>query len=303
MLNLNRLHILQEFHRLGTITAVAESMNYSRSAISQQMALLEKEIGVKLFEKSGRNLYFTEQGEVLATETHAIMAAVDHARAAVLDSLSEVSGTLKVTSFQSLLFTLAPTAIARLTEKYPHLQVEISQLEVTAALEELRARRVDVALGEEYPVEVPLVDASIHREVLFEDPMLLVTPASGPYSGLTLSELRDIPIAIDPPDLPAGEWVHRLCRRAGFEPRVTFETSDPMLQAHLVRSGLAVTFSPTLLTPMLAGVHIQPLPGNPTRTLYTAVREGRQGHPAIKAFRRALAHVAKESYLEARLVE
>lgn len=244
MLNLNRLHILQEFHRLGTITAVAESMNYSRSAISQQMALLEKEIGVKLFEKSGRNLYFTEQGEVLASETHAIMAAVDHARAAVLDSLSEVSGTLKVTSFQSLLFTLAPKAIARLTEKYPHLQVEISQLEVTAALEELRARRVDVALGEEYPVEVPLVEASIHREVLFEDPMLLVTPASGPYSGLTLPELRDIPIAIDPPDLPAGEWVHRLCRRAGFEPRVTFETSDPMLQAHLVRSGLAVTFSP-----------------------------------------------------------
>lgn len=109
MLNLNRLHILQEFHRLGTITAVAESMNYSRSAISQQMALLEKEIGVKLFEKSGRNLYFTEQGEVLASETHAIMAAVDHARAAVLDSLSEVSGTLKVTSFQSLLFTLAST--------------------------------------------------------------------------------------------------------------------------------------------------------------------------------------------------
>lgn len=76
-----------------------------------------------------------------------------------------------------------------------------------------------------------------------------------------------------------------------------------MLQAHLVRSGLAVTFSPTLLTPMLEGVHIQPLPDNPTRTLYTAVREGRQRHPAIKAFRRTLAHVAKESYLEARLVE
>ncbi|WP_080793561.1 LysR family transcriptional regulator [Corynebacterium pacaense] len=303
MLSLARLRLLQEFHRLGTITSVAESLNYSRSAVSQQLTLLEREVGVPLFEKIGRTLHLTEQGEILLAHATALLAAADQALVAVHSYDDAVSGTLRVTSFQSVLSTILPPALSSLNARYPELTVEVAQREVLDAMEELLAGQVDLVLGEEYQGQIPPLDPGIHREILLEDPMHLITPEDGPLAVDGIEELDRAPFAIDPPGVPTGDWAAAVCGRAGFVPRLAFATIDPLLQIHLVRLGHAVSFTPTLLAPMLEGVRVVDLPDNPTRTLYTAVRAGRQELPAIRAFRSALAAVARETIIDSGLVE
>ena len=303
MLNLARLRLLLEFHRLGTVTAVAESLNYSRSAVSQQLAELERDADARLFEKVGRTLQLTAAGEVLLRHATGILAGADAALAEVAASRSTVAGTLRVTSFQSVLSTILPTALTRLNARYPDLDVAISQHEVGSAMVELAAARVDLVLGEEYPGEEPRVDPGIHRETLLEDPMHLITPATGPLAVDSLAQLSTAPFAIDPPELPFGRWAQQVCAQTGFVPKLTFATNDPLLQIHLVRQGHAVGFIPTLLAPMLEGVRVIELEGSPARTLYTAVRAGRREHPAILAFRRQLVATATDTIVDSGLVE
>lgn len=303
MLSLPRLRLLQEFHRLGTVSAVAESLNYSRSAVSQQLSLLEKEVGTRLFEKIGRTLHLTEQGTILLRHASGLLAASDEAEAAVLASVDLVAGPLRVTSFQSVLSTILPSALTSLNEQYPALNVEIAQREVLDAMDELAAGHVDVMLGEEYQGQIPPLDPTIHREILLEDPMHLITPLTGPLAVDSLDQLGGAPFAIDPPGVPTGDWAAAMCARAGIVPRPVFSIVDPLLQIHLVRLGHAVSFMPTLLAPMLNGVRVVDLPESPTRTLYTAVRAGRQRHPAIRAFRSALAAAATVTIVDSGLVE
>lgn len=79
MLDLHRLRMLFELQRLGTVTAVAEALQYTHSAISQQLAQCERDVGVKLYEKVGRRIRLTEQGEILAEYAGRMLALSDEA--------------------------------------------------------------------------------------------------------------------------------------------------------------------------------------------------------------------------------
>ncbi|WP_419230734.1 LysR substrate-binding domain-containing protein [Gordonia sp. CPCC 205515] len=127
--------------------------------------------------------------------------------------------------------------------------------------------------------------------------MLLAVPSRGPMSGppQRLAELGSAPWALDPPGTASGDWARAVCRAAGFEPQVRYEGPDPLLHAHLVRTGHAVAFIPGLIAAdHLHGTQLARLPGDPHRTLYTAVRAGRAGHPAVRALRDAMAQVVAD---------
>jgi DNA-binding transcriptional LysR family regulator len=173
--------------------------------------------------------------------------------------------------------------------------VEIAHQEVDEAYSGLLAHDFDVILGEEYPGRSAGVRPGTHQETLHRDPMLLATPRDGVLADLPtrLPELADAPWALEPLDSLTGQWQRQVITAAGFEPQISFETPDPLLQAHLVSSGHAVALLPGLIpAAYLKAVRLTELPGRPHRTLHTAVREGRAGHPAIVAFRRALAAAA-----------
>jgi DNA-binding transcriptional LysR family regulator len=297
VLDVHRLRLLRELHRCGTLAAVARALSYSPSAISQQLSLLEAETGVQLLEHVGRGVRLTGQARILVAHTEAILEQLEAAEAELAASLTEVGGTLRVASFQSVLLALVPAALSRLAVQHPQLRVEISDREADAAFGGLLAREFDVVLGEEYQGLPQPPTAGAQTEDLAYDEIRLAFPLHGPYAAVVperagpadLADLADVPWVLDPADTEPGQWARTLCRTAGFEPDVRFESSDLLLQVHLVETGHAVALLPDLLfTDRRAEIRLCHLPDRPRRRLYTAVRAGAADHPTLRAFRSAL---------------
>lgn len=295
MLNIHRLRMLRELHRLGTLAEVARTLSYTPSAVSQQLGLLERETGTTLLQHVGRGVRLTDEAVNLVGHTEALLARLELAEAELATSQERVAGTLRMASFQSALLTIAPTALSLLRERHPELEVQIAEREVGPAYEGLLSHEFDVILGEEYPGLPDPVHPGVDRVDLLTDPLHLVLPLDGPLAEPPrhLSDLAGAPWAVDPPEAASGRWARATCRGVGFEPRAHFDTLNPLLQAQLVRTGHAVAFIPALIAVQhLEGTRLVGLPGDPRRTLYTAVRSGRAQHPAVLACRAAFAESA-----------
>ena len=164
-MELRRLRLLLELSRRGTIGEVAEALSYSPSSVSVQLAELEREVGVKLLRRVGRNVQLTPAGWRLVEHAEQALAA-DEAIVTELASLEgRPRGRVRVTFVQTPALALLPSALAALAESAPDLRVEVSQRETAPALEELRSRAVDVVLGIDYdPVPVPR-HRDVHRSI------------------------------------------------------------------------------------------------------------------------------------------
>ncbi len=290
MLDLQRLRMLREVHRLGTLARAADSMAYTPSAISHQLSLLEKEAGVVLLERVGRGVRLTPEAVTLVRHTEEMLAQMERAEADLAGAQTTVGGTIRIGAFQTAVMAAASTALDYLEQAHPQLTVEITEQEVTAAYEGLVSHDVDMIIGEEYPGLAEPVRPGVERVDLIRDPMYLVIPTTGPFSDIpeTFRDLADCPWAMDPDDQPTGLWVRALCRHAGFEPRVRFNTHNPLIQSNLVAAGHAVAVIPALLGDhAAAGTRLIGLPGNGYRMVYTSVRTGRENHPAVRACREA----------------
>lgn len=304
--------LLRELHHRGTLAAVARELHYSPSAVSHQLSQLEKEAGVPLMETVGRGVRLTEAAKRLVERTDEVLDILDTAESELAATRAGTSGsggqrsgavgTLRVTSFQSAMASILPTALTMVNRRHPHLQVEVYHRDVGEAFDGVIAHSFDLMLGDEFPGEPEPVRPGLHREELFADPMLLVLPASGqwalPADNLGelggLNALADAPWILEPTSAPCGRWMRAVLREAGFEPRVTCETSDPLLRAHMVRTGHGVTMIPALLAgPYLDDTQALSMPGSPHRSLFTAVREGYAAHPGVRAFRTALLAAAR----------
>lgn len=287
--------MLRELQRTGTMTAAAAALNYTHSAVSQQLAQLEKDVGYPLFLKRGRRVELTEQGDILAGYAHKLLTLADQAEADLAMSEDHVTGILRVASFPTMVATAIPRVMKILRKKHPLLEIRISLAESEPAMDKLFTRDCDLVLDEDYEGYSAPLPAGLHREALFLDPLHVVAPTHGPWSGAReLSDLAEASWVLDPVHLGPGLWARAQCRQAGFEPKVQFESVDPLLFKHLVKEGYAAAFLPELLLAEEkrsggdSDFNVIALPGNPSRALYTTVLEGKQEHPAIQAFRTAM---------------
>jgi DNA-binding transcriptional LysR family regulator len=288
VLDLHRLRLLRELHRRGTITAVAQALSFSPSAVSQQLATLERETGVRLLEPAGRRVRLTAQAELLVQHAEVLLEEMEKAESAVARSLDETAGTLRVAAFQTAVMALIPPALTRLQARHPRLRIEVTELEPDAALPAMVAGDYDLVMAEEYPGHPLPQLRDVERRDLFADELLLVTPSNWPER--SVQELAGRPFVMEPANTPAGRWATAACRQAGFEPDIRYATTDLQIQLRLVEEQLAVA-----LLPELAGARsrhstkVHPLQGRPTRQIFSAVRRGASGRPAIQAFTEALA--------------
>ena len=291
MLNLQRLIVLHELERRGSLAAVARAMDYSPSAVSQQLAQLEREVGVALTEPVGRGVLLTDAARVLVAHTRVAIDAIEAAESALAAAAVTVGGRLRVASLQTALLSLLPAALEVLSLDCPDLAVEVSQHGVTEAVSDLRSGIFDVVVGEEYPGAEPIVGDGLQRQELGGDRMMLALPDSGPWSDATsLGDVATAPWALDPALSVPGRWARGVCRAAGFDPDVRFDGVDLLVHLQMVRSGHAVSLVPELLRSEWArGVRLVALPEEPQRQLYTLTRTTRASHPAVVEFRRALA--------------
>ena len=287
MLDLHRLRLLRELKRRGTITAVAEAMSFSPSAVSQQLATLERESGATLLEPAGRRVRLTPQGELLVDHAEVLLAEMERAESALALSLNEIGGTLKVAAFQTAVMALVPQALTRLAEEHPHLRVEVTELEPETALPALVAGEFDLVVAEEYPGQpLPLLPGT-ERTDLLVDELLLITAYGDRTRGL--ANLADRPFVMEPPRTTARQWATAACRQAGFEPDVRYTTTDLHIHLRLVEEKLAVALLPQLSGARnRTGVHTHRLEGRPERQIFAAVRRGSSQRPAIRAFNKTL---------------
>lgn len=291
MLDVHRLRLLRELHRRGTLAEVAAALGYSRSAVSQQLSLLQREAGTRLLEPAGRGVRLTAAARMLVEHADAVLTQLERAEADLAAFGTTARGTLRVAAFESVLLSLVPGALTWLAEHHPDLRVELVEQAPAPALSALTAHDADLVLGEEYPGLPTTRSPAVDVEDLLHDEFRLAVPVAGPLAsrGDRLEDLAEVPWVMEPPRLDPGRWALARCRAAGFEPDVRIETSDVLLHAHLVASGHAVALIPDLVrADRTPGLRLVALPDRPRRRLFTAVRRGAAAGPGVRALRESL---------------
>jgi DNA-binding transcriptional LysR family regulator len=287
MLVLARLRLLRELDARGTVHAVAAALDYSPSAVSAQLAALERDAGIALTERVGRGLRLTDAGVLLARRAGELL---DHAEAveAELASLTgTVAGTVRVSSFQTGMLRLVAPALAAIRAEHPEVRVEAHDIEAEQAVPALTRGALDLVIGDEYAgVPMPVPDG-VDRERLLDEEVRLILPASHPLARrhrVPLASLRDEVWAAGDPGTSHRQVLARVCRTVGgFEPDLRHRSNDLLLLLAFVREAGAVALLPDLVgahaDPSLAvrGIEEQPI----GRTIWALTRTGTATRPAL----------------------
>jgi DNA-binding transcriptional LysR family regulator len=300
MLDLRRLRLLHELHRLGTVSAVAEALSYSPSTVSQQLKVLEREAGTVLFEPAGRRVRLTDAALVLADHAQRLLAGAERAEADLAAAAAgAVAGVVRVGSFQTASLRLLLPAMNALRETHPGVEVLVVEAEPEPALEALRSHALDLALADEWAGTPHPRWPGLEREDLFTEAVYAALPSDHPAarSGapVSLGALAGEAWATGYPGGGMAALVRRVCNQhGGFEPDVRHETNELTMLLALVAAGHAVTLLPQLaLMGDIAGVAARPVAdAELTRTLFTALRAGADRRPALAAVRAALRRVS-----------
>src|SRR4051794_14134508 len=176
MLDAKRLLVLREFASEGTIAKTAERLAYTSSAVSQQLAQLQREARVQLFRHHGRRLELTDAGRLLAERGSTVIAELEALDAELAGQDGAVRGPVRIGAFQTAARSLVLPAVEGLQEAHPDLEPALVEAEAEAAIPELIRGGLDVVVAEEYPnAPRPRPDGLVRRDVL-EDEMLLALP-------------------------------------------------------------------------------------------------------------------------------
>jgi DNA-binding transcriptional LysR family regulator len=253
--NLQGLRALALVIDLGSISAAADVLGYTQSAVSQQLAALEREVGVPLVDRSQRPLRATDEGERLRPHVESVLSALGGAEAAV-DDIRDGTARLRLAAFPSALSSFVPAAVRDLRREYSQLVVQVLQLETREAVEHLLGGDADLAVVHHMPgVAVPDT-AGLTRHRLRVDHLHVVLPGGHRLArrdAVSVGDLDTEALILPRRDTPAGRFrsvVEHLCAQAGFTPRVAYELDDlPAVQAFVAAGiGVALMHGLTLAT-------------------------------------------------------
>jgi DNA-binding transcriptional LysR family regulator len=298
-MELRRLRLLHELANRGTIAAVAEALSYSPSSVSVQLSELEREAGVPLLRRVGRNVQLTPAGLRVAAHAAAALEADESLRAELAHVGDAPRGRVRATFVQTTALALLPYTLASLAASAPQLSVEVAQVETVPALEALRSREVDLVVGVEYdPVPV-----SRHRDVdrrdLIREEVRLVLPADHPLAAeggpVALASVERSPWAAGHRGSGHAALIESVCNGlGGYAPDIRHRTDDALILRALVSSGRVVTLLSALIGAATPEIALRPIAeGRIQRTVFTAVRGATAGAPEVIAVRDALRRAAR----------
>ena len=300
MLDLHRLRLLREVHARGTVHAAAQALGYTPSAISQQLAVLEREAGTPLLERVGRNVRFTAAGQVLVTHAGTLLAGMEAAEAELATiAAGRLAGVVRIAAFQSALLRIAAPAIRTLAERHPDIRLEVTESEVELSAPALRLQQLDVVIGDEYEDQPRVVHPQFHRESLLKERISLVLPADHPEASAAkprLARLAELPWAACQPGTGHHQMHLRVSRQlGGFEPDVRYTSDDFLILLELVRTTGAGALLPDLVLAFDApGVAVRPFAeGEVGREVFLLTRQNRT--PTVSAVAAALREAAESA--------
>jgi DNA-binding transcriptional LysR family regulator len=299
MLDVKRLRVLREVAARGSFSAAAESLTYTQSAVSQQIAALEREAGTRLVERSARGVRLTEAGRALVRHADVILARLADAEAELEAIAGLRGGRLRLVSFATAGATLMPQAIAEFRERHPGVELTLEPGEPDEAIARLKAGECDIALTIEAPF-CAIEDDGIDRTQLLDDPMYVVLPREHPLAAkprIKLEELGGEPwIGGSSGGCPDTRILLRACSTAGFEPRIAFHSDDYLAIQGFVAAGVGVSLIPDLaLLAVRDDVVVRSLGRRPpVRKIQAATLRDGYRSPAVDAMLETLVQVGGE---------
>lgn len=284
-MELRRLRLLRELADRGTIAAVAEACSLTPSAVSQQLAVLQREAGVPLLIRDGRRVILTESARVLVTHTERILAELEAAQANIAALAGDVSGVVRLGAFPTAASSFVPAAIAACRAEHPDLKIVLEEWETTEGITALKAGDIDVLVLYEYNLLPTVNEAGIELTPLVTESLLAAVPAALQLPGgqLSLDVLRDQPWIAPRSDTALRLTLERACGLAGFSPRFDYTSDDYTVILSLVSAGLGVTVLPQLAIDRVSADVLVHSVTEPTlsRKVSAAVRAGSARDPSI----------------------
>jgi DNA-binding transcriptional LysR family regulator len=298
MLDVRRLRVLREVATHGSFSAAAEALSYTQSAVSQQIAALERECATKLLERGPRGVRLTEAGRALVQHADAILARIDDAEEELAAIAGLRGGRLRIATFQSAGATLVPRAVGEFHRRHPGVELSIIQEELEA-VDKLMTGEVDMALVMGFPEPTPPPAVDLDLAKLLDDPYDLVLPEGHRLAGkrtVDLKDLADERWIVATRYSGCREGVVGACRFAGFEPNLSIESDENTQTVAFVATGLGIALVPRLgLSALHAGVVIKRLPRSGLkRTIWAATVADAYRSPATEAMIEILRDVSVE---------
>ena len=297
MLDVRRMRVLREVAQRGSFSAAAEALSFTQSAVSQQIAALEREAGTTLVERSVRGIRLTDAGRALVRHTEAILGRLAEAEAELEAIAGLRGGRLRMASFESAGATLMPLAIATFRERHPAVELSLSLAEPMDSVPQLKSGELEIALSfDPNDVAVPGGE-SIEHVHLLDDPLYLALAPDHPLANkrnLRLADLASDAWIEGTPSCACSAMLRRACERAGFIPRIAFESDDYAAIQGFVAAGVGVALVAELaLTNVRDDIVIRSLGREtPVRRIHAAALAGGYRSPATTAMLEVLGDVA-----------
>lgn len=293
-----RLHVLRMLAAHGTVTAAADALHYTPSAVSAQLRSLADDVGVALLVPDGRRVKLTTAGRILVTHVDELYERWEEIRGEVVAGAGETLGELRLAGFSTAAAALLPPVAARLRRHHPRLKVRIIEAEPAECFDLLLAEEVDVA------VVVPTIDVPSTSDPRFEqhpllsDPLDLLLSVDHPFAGrssVSFHEVSGDSWIVDRVGRPYHQLFMTACATAGFVPTIAHEAVEWDTAAALVAADLGTALIPRLAR-IPAGYPVVrvPLRGDPSprRHLLTGIRRGSRDSPVVAEAIAALNEVA-----------
>jgi DNA-binding transcriptional LysR family regulator len=292
MLSLERLRALHAIATYGSVRAAAAALDVTTSAISQQMAKLELELGEQLLDRNGRGVRLTDAATRLVKHADRIMSVVAEAEADFEAHRGAVVGRLSLAAFPTAARGLVPQALIALRARCPQVHVSLSELPPEDGIPLVTRGDLDLLIVQDW-FNAPLaVSDGLVKSPLLDDLADVALPASHPRAGAALIDLDDIAhepwISWERRSI-CHDWLMLTLRAHGVEPTIEHNADEQQTQLALVAAGLGLCILPRMGRGQLPdGVCVVPLRPALSRHVYAIWRADAARRPAIRALVEAL---------------
>ncbi|MEU8988420.1 LysR family transcriptional regulator [Streptomyces sp. NPDC048558] len=292
--DIRKLQILRTLRERGTVTATAEALRMTPSAVSQQLTNLARQVGVPLLEAQGRRVRLTDAARLVLRHAEAVFEQLERADAELAAYVHGEVGEVRVGAFSTAVPALVVPAVWALRETHPGVTVRVREAEAQEAYELLACGEVDLALS--LAAQAPTVgDVRFTRVPLLADPLDVALPR-----GHRLARAEEVRLA----DLAAEEWIfggsgpwsditRGACEAAGFSPRQGHSAAGWTAILAMVEAGMGVALVPRMAAVARGGVVMREVgEQRPVRHVVAAVRRGSEAGAAVGRVMSALEAVA-----------
>lgn len=304
MIDVRRLRVLQEVVGRGSFSGAAESLHLSQSAVSQQIAVLEREAGIPLLERTSAGPRLTAAGEALMEHGDAVICRLEEAERELAEIAGLEGGRLRLTSFPTASATLMTRALSEFRKRFPKVELHFCEDEPEDSFPALKRGDFDLAVVFDYPAFPLEFSRDVEAELIYEEPMRLALPPGHPLAAaktVRIEDLADEDWLCGALPSSCRQQVIGLCREAGFEPQISFESEDYEVIKGFVAGGLGVTILPELAGGH-PGIELRTVRGQkPVRRVWAVTRESEARSPGAEQMLGILRDVCRDYRAEREL--